>query len=109
MDYYEAEEKVDTIMQNIDTDLNGYIDYNEFMMASMDKSKLLTRANLEAAFRLFDTDGSGTITIDEVRHMFGDGNTARSSVWLDLIKQCDGNGDGELDLNEFKTMMFNLL
>jgi Ca2+-binding EF-hand superfamily protein len=33
----EAEQQVDTIMSNIDTDLNGYIDYNEFIMASMDK------------------------------------------------------------------------
>jgi len=32
---------------------------------------MLSRERLEIAFRAFDTDGSGTITADELRAMLG--------------------------------------
>ena len=41
-------------MSNIDIDNNGYIDYTEFVLATINKKKLLTRERLELAFAMFD-------------------------------------------------------
>jgi calcium-dependent protein kinase len=65
------DEKVDGILAQIDTDCNGYIDYSEFIAATIDLRKALTHANLEAAFRAFDHDRNGTISSDEIRRMLG--------------------------------------
>ncbi len=41
-------------MRSIDLDGNGFIDYNEFLAATINRSKLLSKNNLEAAFTAFD-------------------------------------------------------
>ena len=41
-------------MQNVDIDKNGCIDYSEFIAATIDKRKLLSKERLKAAFAIFD-------------------------------------------------------
>jgi Ca2+-binding EF-hand superfamily protein len=45
-----AEIEVERIMQNCDIDKNGHIDYSEFINATIDKRKLLSKERLKAAF-----------------------------------------------------------
>lgn len=52
---YPAEEEVMKIMEHVDMDNNGFIDYSEFVIATIDKSKLLSKERLIAAFKMFDT------------------------------------------------------
>ena len=42
-------------MEACDLDGNGSVDYNEFITATVNKTKLLSKINLEAAFKAFDT------------------------------------------------------
>ena len=49
-----AIKEVEVIMSNVDVDHNGYIDYSEFLVASMSKKQLLSKGNLQKAFNLFD-------------------------------------------------------
>ena len=63
-----ANEHVDRIFSSVDRDANGEIDYSEWLVATIDKEKLLTPEKLEAAFKLFDKDGGGTISVDEVKN-----------------------------------------
>lgn len=56
-----------------DFDDNGYIEFSEFCTASMDKRKMLSDKRLKAAFDLFDTDGSGQISLEEVKKLMGHG------------------------------------
>ena len=65
-----------------------------------------TRSQLEAAFALFDTDGSGTLSADELKAILtrpiGGRPPSFSSEQVDsIIKRFDTNGDGVLSLNEF--------
>lgn len=46
----EAEEEVNKIMEEVDANMNGYIDYSEFIMAALNRESLLTREYLKAAF-----------------------------------------------------------
>jgi Ca2+-binding EF-hand superfamily protein len=54
------------IMTALDKDCNGYIDYTEFLVALVNKTKLLEEKNLKIAFNLFDTQKTGVITVDDL-------------------------------------------
>lgn len=104
-----AEEEVNRIMAIADSDGSGEIDYSEWLMASVDKKKLLSKENLEIAFNLFDKDKGGSISADEVKQMFGIGKHIDENVWDDIVKEVDANGDGEVSFEEFKLMMEKIL
>jgi calcium-dependent protein kinase len=59
------------MFKEIDTDGNGAIDYSEFLMATMNEAQLLSQEKLKAAFKMFDKDGSGTISKDEIKEALG--------------------------------------
>lgn len=101
-------EEIQEIMAMADTDKNGYIDYSEFLMAAMDKRKVLNQHNLEKAFSLFDQDGNGSITADEVRNILGHLDSDDKGEWDRIIREVDIDGNGEIDLKEFRTMMMKL-
>lgn len=52
----------DEILNSLDKNFNGVIDYTEFLVAAADKELLLTEENLKIAFKMFDTDQSGSIS-----------------------------------------------
>ncbi|OMJ88586.1 hypothetical protein SteCoe_9450 [Stentor coeruleus] len=97
--------EVDRIMRQVDTDKSGEIDYSEFVAASMNRTKLLSKERLEAAFKAFDVDGSGTITADELKAMLGKHHVYDDNMWTSIIREVDQNGDGVIDLREFSEMM----
>lgn len=43
----------------------------EFMVAAIDINDMLTHKKLVAAFKMFDYDGGGTITVDEIIKVLG--------------------------------------
>ncbi len=91
-------------MDCVDLDQNGTIDYNEFLAATLNRTKLMSKHNLEAAFKTFDKDGSGKISVDEIMSIFNQTNTDKSK-FEEIIKEADQNGDGEISLDEFKILM----
>jgi calcium-dependent protein kinase len=92
-----------------DTDGSGELDYSEWIVATMDKKKLLSNEKLEAAFNLFDRDGSGSISANEIKDVLGVGKNIDEKIWNQIISEVDNNGDGEISFEEFKTMMSKLL
>ena len=60
-------EKVDIIFNNIDTDHNGYIEYEEFIRAAVDKEYFLSENFLRFAFDYFDRDKNGEISFNEIK------------------------------------------
>ena len=50
----DATNAVEKIMKTVDINQSGSIDYMEFVMATMNKRKLLTKKTLEKAFKLID-------------------------------------------------------
>lgn len=103
----DAKNRVEQIIQRVDVNLNGDIDYSEFLSACMNYANYLSKENLEAAFKLFDLDNSGFITADELKEVFGDVNTFGDGVWKEVLKQVDLNGDGVIDMKEFIALMTN--
>ncbi|KAF7458380.1 calcium-dependent protein kinase 2 [Cryptosporidium felis] len=100
-----------TILNDIDSDGSGSIDYTEFIAASLN-SKQYSKNVCWAAFKVFDQDGNGKITANELLNVFsycneqdstGINDKALSDV-KNMIKEVDVNGDGEIDFQEFWEM-----
>ena len=66
-----AEREVDKIMKNVDSDGSGEIDYNEWLMATMDRKNLLSDEKLKTAFNYFDKNNNGSISVDEIKAVLG--------------------------------------
>ena len=103
---------VDEIYKNIDMDNNGYIEYEEFVRAAVSKEKFLSEGVLRYAFRYFDKDNSGEITIDEIEEVFKESISDKTKIHDSLqqiINEVDANGDGVIDFNEFVFIMKKML
>ena len=97
----EGKEICDKIFQRLDLDGSGEISYDEFLSAMIDGKKVLTEDRLEKAFKMFDKDGNGLLSIAEIIEVFG----GDASYWKKIIEEVDSNNDGEVDFNEFKQIM----
>ena len=96
-------EDIEKLFKSIDTDNSGNIEYTEFISACIDKNLYMNEEKLKEAFKLFDVDGSGKISraeIEKVLHM------DKHSKEIDAIMaKHDTNKDGEIDFQEFLSMM----
>lgn len=54
---------------------------------------------------MFDKDGGGTISIQEIKEVLSFGQNLDEAVVQQIIKQVDANGDGEISYEEFSQMM----
>jgi calcium-dependent protein kinase len=73
MEVDDPEGEADKIMANIDFDDNGSIEFTEWCTATMDKRKMLSKERLKAAFNIFDQNGNGSISFEEVKALIGHG------------------------------------
>jgi calcium-dependent protein kinase len=103
----DIDSEVNRIMNEVDINKSGEIDYSEFISATINRQQLLSKNRLETAFKTFDLDNSGAIDAEELKLVLGKYHNYDDSFWHELIKECDLNGDGVIDLNEFTRMMLN--
>ena len=54
---------------------------------------------------MFDKDGGGTISTEEVKQVLSFGQNLDEEVINQIIQQVDANGDGEISFEEFAEMM----
>ena len=93
-------------MEMIDTNQNGLIDYTEFIAACLQSYNYLKENHLKAAFQYFDKDGSGTISKDELRQVLANDECMLQDKDIEnLLNGVDANDDGEVDYQEFISMM----
>lgn len=100
----EAAKHVNEVLEQVDSDKSGFIDYTEFIKSCASKDRLLSMRNLEFAFNSFDRDGNGTITSQEIRELVG-GGSSDDPLWQEVISELDENGDGVIELREFIALM----
>ena len=96
----ENSESLMAILKGADTDNSGVIDYTEFLAATIDQQTFMRDDYLKTAFNMFDKDGSGKISVDELKQILRGEDMASlvSEETLNgYLKEVDSNGDGELD------------
>ena len=100
----EAVKKTNEIFAEIDFNNDNSINFSEFLTVNMKKEKLLNEDMLIKAFKLFDIDGNGYITITELKENMPLQIT-NNQQWIDLVKEVDQDDDCQISFTEFKEMM----
>jgi len=95
------------IMEDVDSDGSGVIDYTEFLAATLDKKVYMCEDVCWQAFRIFDKNGDGKISKDEIKQILCDDSVvdAAAKDIATLMEELDQNGDGHIDFQEFMHMM----
>lgn len=99
------EDEIDKLFNDVDTDKSGSIDYSEFIVATMSSKKNMSEEKLTAAFKLFDTDGNGTISPEELKTVISSSGQISDETIDQILKQADENNDGEIEFDEFCKLM----
>ena len=105
---------VDIIFNNLDTDHNGFIEYEEFIRAAVNKKIFYSTNYLRFAFDYFDRDKNGCISFDEIKNIFFiNEKNKKDSKAQEQLKKCfqdsDINGNGNLTFDEFIKMTKNII
>uniref|UniRef100_A0AAY5KZ38 Troponin C, skeletal muscle n=1 Tax=Esox lucius TaxID=8010 RepID=A0AAY5KZ38_ESOLU len=106
-------EELDEIIEEVDEDGSGTIDFEEFlvMMVRLLKEDQAGKSEEELAecFRVFDKNADGYIDREEFAIIIRSTGEQISEEEIDeLLKDGDKNADGMLDFDEFLKMMENV-
>lgn len=104
-----SEEELKTMIEEVDTDKSGTIDFQEFLglMAWKMKETDIEEELIEA-FKVFDRDGNGLISAHELRFVMStSGEQLTEEDIEEMIREADENGDGYIDYEEFVKMMMS--
>jgi calcium-dependent protein kinase len=104
-----AEEKANKMLDLIDNDGSGEIDFTEFLKATFDEKALLTKENIRKTFMYFDKDSSNAIEKSELVEWLGAEGIIPEEIINELMEEADVNGDGTIDMNEFEGLLFDKL
>ncbi|KAL7870069.1 hypothetical protein AOLI_G00140570 [Acnodon oligacanthus] len=112
MGYMPTEMELIELGQNINMNLGGRVDFEDFVELMAPKllaetAGMIGMKELRDAFKEFDMDGDGEITTEELRQamtkLMGESMSRRE---IDtVVKEVDNNGDGTVDFEEFVKMM----
>merc|ERR1712112_752717 len=113
MGFRPSVEELKAILEEIDEDGSGEIEFAEFCQLCAkflveDPDIETLKRELKAAFRIYDKDGQGFITMDTLRGLISELLTPLSQEELDgIIDELDEDGSGTMDFDEFCEMMMS--
>ncbi|OMH80684.1 Calmodulin [Zancudomyces culisetae] len=102
-----TEAELQDMINEIDADGNGRIDFPEFLTLMARKMKDSdAEEEIKEAFKVFDKDGNGLISAAELRHVMTSlGEKLTDEEVDEMIKEADSDGDGQINYKEFVKMM----
>nr|GEX88637.1 calmodulin-7-like isoform X2 [Tanacetum cinerariifolium] len=107
-----TEAELQDMINEVDADGNGTIDFPEFLNLMARKMKDTdSEEELKEAFRVFDKDQNGFISAAELRHVMTNlGEKLTDEEVDEMIREADVDGDGQINYEEFvKVMMAKLI
>jgi len=102
-----TEAELQDMINEVDGDGNGTIDFPEFLALMARKMKDTdSEEELIEAFKVFDRDGNGFISAAELRHVMTNlGEKLTDEEVDEMIREADVDGDGQINYEEFVKMM----
>lgn len=91
-----------SLVDSIDVDKDGKISWEEFLHATLEAQMVKHQQQIWTAFNELDTDGSGSITVDELRVVLKD---EPPEVIEKYIAEYDTDKDGTINYEEFLRML----
>jgi calcium-dependent protein kinase len=95
------------IMNSVDTDKNGAINFNEFIAATLEPKITQDIKRVEQAFKFFDTDNDGYIDGRELKELLTDKSLQPMQTihFQNILEEADEDGNGKIDIKEFMRLM----
>merc|ERR1711936_419746 len=95
------------LVLEVDIDGNGTIEFDEFLsMMKKKASEVDEEADLREAFKIFDRDKDGYISMKELKKVASMLGTMLTKDELDeFMAEADKDGNGKLDYDEFAKML----
>ena len=105
----EVNEKVDNLIFLLDGDNDGYIEFEEFLRACIDKKEILTNEYLKYAFKFLDKENKNLLSAQQINSAFLIKNKLFETAITKVIDEIDGDDDGMIDFSEFKQFMLKTM
>ena len=102
-----TEAELKDMIKEADTTSSGTLDFQEFRTMMKKKNTCTsTKSQIREAFRVFDKDGNGLISPAELKQTITEmGDECTDEEVEEMIKEADTDGDGQVNFEEFQTMM----
>jgi len=103
-----SELELQELISEIDQDGNGAISFNEFVwLMTREIHDTDIEEEIREAFRVFDREGHGFIKVPDLTHVLQTlGEQLAPEETQELISEADLDGDGNINYEEFVTMLF---
>lgn len=102
-----TEEEIDRMMKEADSNKDGFISFEEFVAANTkDVDNERVTRDLESAFKMYDLDNDGRISVDELYRVLKNlGEVSSFQECQQMIKSVDSNNRDSVSFQDFKAMM----
>jgi Ca2+-binding EF-hand superfamily protein len=91
------------VFKIMDDDRSGFLDSGEFKKALKDYRVQISDAEGRTLFTMFDRDGNGQISYDELlRGVIGEMNPFRQKMVERVFQKLDKNGNGTIEVDDIK-------
>ena len=109
-DKNEVNKVVDHLFTLLDGDNNGFIEYEEFLRACIDKKIILTSTYLKYAFKFLDKEKTGTLNTQKIIKAFVlTPNKLLEAVFNNTLSSVDHDSDGIINFSEFQELMLKCM
>ncbi|XP_037090298.1 neo-calmodulin-like isoform X2 [Pollicipes pollicipes] len=104
-----TETELEKMVSTVDQEGTGQIEFNEFLqMMAKKMAGMESEEELKEAFKVFDKDEDGLLTVGELRHiMTSMGEKMSNDEVDDMIREADKNGNGKINYEEFVRVLMN--
>ena len=104
-----SSKEIEKIINLLDSDGSGYIEYQEFLRAFCDKDLLLNDENLKIVFDIIDSDNKGYINIKDIKNfiMGNDRSKAKNFSINNFTEKIGIKHDTKIDFEKFCDIIRN--
>jgi len=105
-----AKKALQDIIEEVDEDGSGELEFEEFCILAarflIEEDEEQMRKELKEAFRFYDKEGLGYLTIDTLKGILLELEpTLPDSQLMEIVEEVDEDGSGTIDFDEFMGMM----
>ena len=111
VDHINGTEADKELFQSLDLDNDGKLDYSEFLQAAINHQALLNKENILEIFKMFDVNGDGYISKEELQFVFKSqhGFNASEQFLMEIMEDVDKNKDNQISFEEFNEGLCSIL